>query len=92
VKKQKDGAERARKELNCFQTTGFCCISVFQDTDLPQFTRSQFSRCSSGPYFDFAVGATLFAFEVTSPIDSLPLKLRALLSFVDEVLPRKLLN
>jgi hypothetical protein len=92
VTKQQDGAELVRKELNCFQTTGFCCISDFQDKDLPQFTRSQFSRCSSGPYFAFVVGATPFAFEVTSPIDSLPSKLRAFLSFVDEGLPTKLLN
>jgi len=92
VKKQQDGAELVRKELNCFQTTGFRCISDFQDTDLPQFTRSQFSLCSSGPYFVFVVGAIPFAFEVTSPIDWLPFKLRALLSFVDEGLPRKLLS
>lgn len=90
---QQDGAQLVRKELNCFQATGFRCISDFQDIDLPQFTRSQFSRCSSGgPYFVLAVGATPFAFEVTSPIDSLPFKLRAFLSFVDEGLPSKLLN
>ena len=92
MKKQQDGAELLRKELNCFQTTGFRYISDFQDTDLPQFTRSQFSRCSSDPYFVFVVGATPSALEVTSPIDSLPFKLRAFLSFVDEGLPSKLLN
>ena len=92
MKKQQDDAELVGKELHCFQTTGFRYISDFQDTDLPQLTRRQFSRSSRGPYFVFVVGATPFAFEVTSPLESPPFKLRAFLSFVDEGLPRNLLN
>jgi hypothetical protein len=40
----------------------------------------------------FVVGPTLFSFEITSRVDSLPFRLHTFLSFVDEDLPRKLLN